>query len=78
MRVVGCETAPWKSSIAYEIPDARAKANWRNRKLSRNKEVRGLSSFLLNAALKELGLTKCVRKYGGGGISGRAYSGGAE
>jgi hypothetical protein len=30
------------------------------------------------AALKELGLMKCDCKYGGGGISGRAYSGGGE
>lgn len=43
--------------------------------LKRNSETEGLSSLLSTAALKELGLMKCVLKYGGGGIGGGASTG---
>ena len=44
--------------------------------LKRKSDTRGLSNFSLMAVLKELGLMKCVLKYGGGGIGGGASKAG--
>ena len=43
--------------------------------LKRNSDTRGLSTLLSTVALKELGLIKCVLKYGGGGIGGGTSAG---
>lgn len=58
------------------MPEASAKISWSTRTLKRNSDTKGLSSFSLIAVLKELGLMKCVLKYGGGGIGGGASKAG--
>ena len=45
------------------------------RMLDRKSDTRGLSTLVFIVALKELGLMKCVLKYGGGGMGGGAWAG---